>query len=97
MESSSSLASGWFVNGSGGTLRLASGAWVDISTGTTFDIISPYSTSAGECESIGFNAFGECGEVSAVSTPSDVLTPNQLGRLWEPCDAVESPVPASCN
>jgi hypothetical protein len=25
------------------------------------------------------------------------LLPNQLGRLWHPCDAVRSPVPASCR
>ncbi len=93
----SNLASGWFSNGaSSGSLRVASGAYVDDTSGTTFDIISPYSTSAGECSSIGFNAYGECGEVSPAVTPSDVLTPNQLGRLWHPCDAVTSPVPASC-
>ena len=96
MESDSSLASGWFVNSSGGTLRLASGPWSDISSGTTYDIISPYSTSAGECESIGFDAYGACGEVSPVATPTDTLTPNQLGRLWHPCDAVTAPFPAGC-
>jgi hypothetical protein len=98
MESDSSLASGWFVNSGGddSTLRIASGPWVDIMSGTTVDIISPYSTSAGECESIGFDAYGACGGVSAVSTPTDVLSPNQLGRLWHPCDAVMSPVPAGC-
>ncbi len=91
------LASGWFKNSAGGTLRIASGAWVDTMSGTTLDIVKPYQTNAGECESIGFNAYGECGEVSAFSgSPTEVLTPNQLGRLWHPCDAVTSPVPSSC-
>ena len=92
-----SLASGWFANSGGGisTLRIASGAWVSITWGTTIDIISPYSGSAGECESIGFDAVDQCGNISAVSAPTTVLNPNQLGRLWHPCDAVVAPVRAS--
>jgi len=97
MMGSGSLASGWFVNSGGGstTLRIATGTWVDITSGTTIDIVSPYS-SAAECSSIGFDAYDACGAVSPVSTPSDTLTPNQLGGLWRPCDAVASPVPAGC-
>ena len=91
----SNLASGWFVN-SGGRLRLATGAWVDITTGTTLAQINPYSTSAGECESIGFDAVDECGNIGAGSRPTTTLSPNQLGRLWEPCDAVASPNPPGC-
>ena len=28
------------------------------------------------------------------ATPTTNLSPNQLGRLWHPCDAVVAPVPA---
>jgi hypothetical protein len=91
-----SLASGWFNNSSGGTLRIATGSFVDLSSGTTVEIIAPYSTSAGACESIGFDAYDACGDVSGVSRPTTVLSPNQLGRLWRPCDAVASPVPTTC-
>ncbi|MBI5501232.1 MAG: lamin tail domain-containing protein [Deltaproteobacteria bacterium] len=93
------LTNGWFVNTAGGssTLRLASGAWVSITGGTTIDIISPYLGTAGECESIGFDAVDQCGNISAVSAPTTVLAPNQLGRLWHPCDAVVAPSPASCR
>ncbi len=98
MMSTAGDTSGWFVNsgGSSTTLRIATGPFVDMTTGTTIDIISPYSGAAGECQSIGFDAYGACGSVSPVATPTDVLDPNQLGRLWEPCDTLTSPVPASC-
>ncbi|MBW2464341.1 MAG: lamin tail domain-containing protein, partial [Deltaproteobacteria bacterium] len=97
MMSSGGGANGWFVNAGGGSsvLRIATGTWVDITGGTTIDIVSPYSA-ASECSSIGFDAYDACGEVSPLATPTDVLTPNQLGRLWQPCDAVASPVPAGC-
>ncbi|MCZ7599145.1 MAG: hypothetical protein M5U09_17610 [Gammaproteobacteria bacterium] len=78
-------------------MRIATGAWSSITSGTTIEIISPYSGAAGECESIGFDAIGECGEISGLSTPTEVLSPNQLGRLWHPCDAVVAPVPSSCR
>ena len=92
------LASGWFNNTGGGvsTLRLATGEWVDLTTGTTLDVISPYSV-APQCSSIGFDAFDACGNPTALTTPTETLTPNQLGRLWHPCDAVIAPVPASCR
>jgi len=94
MMGTGSLASGWFVNG-GGRLRIATGTWPgNLMDGTTIELINPYSTSAMECESIGFGARGECGEISGVAAPSTRLSPNELGRLWEPCDAVSSPVPA---
>jgi hypothetical protein len=92
----SSLASGWFNNTTGGTFRVATGAFVDMTSGTTIEIINPYLTSAGACESIGFDAYDACGDISGVSRPSEVLSPNQLGRLWRPCDAVVAPSPAVC-
>ncbi|MEM9073531.1 MAG: MopE-related protein [Myxococcota bacterium] len=93
------LASGWFNNGGGGMgrLRVADGAFVDLTSGATYELIAPYSGSADECESIGFNAVDQCGDISPVSTPTEVLTPNQLGRLWRPCDAIAAPFPDTCN
>jgi len=95
----SSLSSGWFNNSGGGssTLRIGTGAWVSITGGTTLEIISPYLGTAPQCSSIGFNAIDECGNVSAISTPTTILTPNQLGRLWHPCDAVVAPNPPTCR
>ncbi|MCB9636037.1 MAG: PKD domain-containing protein [Sandaracinus sp.] len=92
------LSGGWFSNSGGGasTLRLATGAWVDITSGMTLDVISPY-TASPECSSRGFDAFDACGNPSALTSPTETLTPNQLGRLWHPCDAVVDPVPASCR
>ena len=96
----SGLASGWFNNGGGGMsqLRIASGMFVDMTTGTTYELIAPYigASSSDECASTGFDAIGECGNVSGVSTPTERLRPNQLGRLWEPCDFLDAPVPDSC-
>jgi hypothetical protein len=93
------LTNGWFVNTAGGssTLRVASGAWVSISGGTPVDVISPYLGSAASCSSIGFDAVNQCGDISGSVTPTTVLTPNQLGRLWHPCDAVVAPTPAACR
>ncbi len=93
------LTSGWFNNAGGGrsVMRIATGPWSSITSGTTLEIIAPYSGAAAECRSIGFDAIGECGDISAVATPSEVLSPNQLGRLWHPCDAVVAPVPSGCR
>jgi hypothetical protein len=92
------LTSGWFNNSGGGTskLRLASGSWVDMTTGTTIALVSPYKAAA-QCSSIGFNAIDACGEVASGTVPATTLTPNQLGRLWHPCDAIVSPVPTGCK
>ncbi len=92
------LEHGWFNNGGGGAsqLRIARGTYVDPSAGQTIDLIAPYSGVAGQCQSIGFNAYDACGDVSTVSTPTEVLTTNQLGRLWHPCDAVTAPFPDTC-
>jgi len=92
------LTSGWFNNSGGGTskLRLASGSWVDMTTGATIALVSPYKAAA-QCSSIGFNAIDACGEVASGTVPATTLTPNQLGRLWHPCDAIVSPVPTGCK
>ncbi|NMC69950.1 MAG: hypothetical protein GYA57_07795, partial [Myxococcales bacterium] len=60
-------------------------------------IISPYLGTAPQCSSIGFNAVDDCGNISSISTPTTILTPNQLGRLWHPCDAVVAPNPPGCR
>ncbi len=90
--SGSAEDSGWFTNG-GGRLRLATGSFVDFSTGSTIKTIASYS-SAAECKSTGFDAIDTCGDVASSSIPSTTLSPNQLGRLWHPCDSVVSPSPA---
>ena len=94
----SNLASGWFNNSGGGMseLRIATGPWSSITTGSTVELVAPYRGGVAECSSVGFDAVDQCGNISAASTPTTTLTPNQLGRLWKPCDAVVSPVPASC-
>jgi len=92
------LASGWFSNTAGtkSILRVASGAYVDDKTGTTIALVAPYKI-APQCSSIGFNAIDACGDVSSGAVPATTLTPNQLGRLWHPCDAIVSPVPSTCK
>jgi hypothetical protein len=94
-----SLTSGWFNNTGGGqsVLRIATGAWVDITSGTTIALIAPYQTSNAECTSTGFDAVDACGDVAAGAVPTTQLSPSQLGRLWRPCDAVKAPVPSGCN
>lgn len=76
--------------------------WLDVAasgatSGTTLALIAPYLTEADACESIGFDAINQCGDVVGGAAPTTVLAPNQLGRLWHPCDAVVSPVPAGCR
>ena len=94
-----SLSSGWFANAGGAMsqLRIATGAWVSPTSGSTLERIAPYLATASMCGSIGFDAVNKCGEVASGAEPSEVLAMNQLGRLWHPCDAVVAPVPASCR
>jgi len=94
----SSLASGWFNNTGGGLsqLRIATGPWSSITGGITVELVKPYRNGVAECSSVGFDAVDQCGNISAAATPTTTLTPNQLGRLWRPCDAVVSPMPAGC-
>lgn len=91
------LQNGWFNNGGGAQsqLRIASGAFAGPTSGATLEIVRPYSTGAPMCGSVGFNAIDACGEVS--SSASGILSSNQLGRLWRPCDAVVNPNPPSCQ
>jgi hypothetical protein len=95
------LCSGWFKNSGGGQseLRVAPGA---VSSGASLDFtpaqaltrIAPYLSGTGTCESTGFDAIDSCGNVVGGQTPAAALSPNQLGRLWHPCDAVPEAVPA---
>ena len=94
------LCSGWF-NNSGGALselRLAPGAVaggssLSFEASTALARVAPYQP-APVCEGIGFDAVDSCGSVQGGTTPTKTLAPNQLGRLWHPCDAVVNPVPA---
>lgn len=95
------LCSGWFKNGGGGQseLRVApgavsSGASLDFTPGNAITRIAPYQSAPGTCQSTGFDAIDSCGNVVGGQTPTDTLSPNQLGRLWHPCDAVIAPSPA---
>jgi hypothetical protein len=91
----SSLASGWFTNSGGGTFRIATGAYVSPTGGTTIDSLV-YTGGPGGCGSAGYDALDRCGDFTAVST-FGTLAMNQLGRLWHPCDAVVAPMPMSCR
>jgi hypothetical protein len=95
------LCSGWFNNTGGGQseLRLANGT-IAATGAPTFTPsaaiarIAPYLSSGGTCTSIGFDAVDSCGTVMGGTQPNTILMPNQLGRLWHPCDRVLAPVPA---
>ncbi|MCC7536078.1 MAG: hypothetical protein IT379_07690, partial [Deltaproteobacteria bacterium] len=98
-------SSGWFNNNptAESVLRIATGTWasagmtLEPADGRTIEIVQPYLGTAPECSSIGFDAIGACGDDLQPTSPSPtaVLTPNQLGRLWRPCDAVTSPASGS--
>lgn len=97
------LCSGWFNNTGGGMseLRVAPGTVAPGSNPTFAPTaavarVSPYlpvSGSSPSCSSIGFDAVDSCGTVAAGTAPTTQLSPNQLGRLWHPCDAIIAPVP----
>lgn len=93
------LQSGWFNNSGGAMsqLQISTGPFESMSDGDVYAAVGPYIASARACESVGFDALDACGNVTAESLPTERLTPNQLGRLWHPCDAVESPSPADCR
>jgi Putative metal-binding motif len=98
------LCNGWFNNTGGGLseLQVAQGTIPngDVPAFTPANVIArvaPYLPSSGsqaDCVSTGFDAVDSCGTVTGGSEPSATLSPNQLGRLWHPCDAVLGPVPA---
>ncbi len=95
------LCSGWFNNTGGGMseMQIARGtvmtqADLNFSTTNMLARIAPYQTSSTSCTSTGFDAVDSCGTVVAASMPTAMLTPNQLGRLWHPCDAVVGASPA---
>ena len=100
----SSLCSGWFNNTGGGQseLRVAAGTiptggTPSFSPGSAIVRIAPYLPTSGslaDCVSVGFDAVDSCGSIVGGSVPTTPINPNQLGRLWHPCDAVTSPVPA---
>lgn len=93
------LCSGWFNNTGGGLSELQVAPGV-VSTAPSFTAgaaiarVAPYLASTGACTSTGFDAVDSCGSVVGGSQPNSILSPNQLGRLWHPCDAVSSPSPA---
>lgn len=99
--SGANLCSGWFNNSGGGSseLQLAAGTVAPGSIPTfagPVARVAPYLStgSAAACSSIGFDAVDSCGTIVGGSSPTAVLAPNQLGRLWHPCDAVLGAAPA---
>ena len=92
------LESGWFNNSGGGSssLQLAPGT---VPAGGPPDFsnpiaqVAPYVGGNPVCVGIGFNAVNSCGDFMGTTTPTTPLSPNQLGRLWHPCDAVPSASP----
>ncbi|MBU1535409.1 lamin tail domain-containing protein [Myxococcota bacterium] len=91
-----SMDSGWFANSSGGVLRIGTGEYVDFGSGTTLAMVDGYSSTA-QCTSVGFDTWDTCGDITSTDTPIDTLSPNQLGQLWRPCDAVLNPFPSTCE
>jgi hypothetical protein len=89
------LSSGWFTNSGGGSFRIATGAYVSPTGGSTIDSLV-YTGSTSGCGSAGYDAVDRCGDFTTAST-FGALGTNQLGRLWHPCDAVVSPMPAACR
>ncbi|MCK6546716.1 lamin tail domain-containing protein [Myxococcota bacterium] len=95
------VCSGWFNNTGGGLseMQLAIGtvmsqADLDFATSVVLTRVAPYVTAADACVSTGFDALDSCGNVTGGATPAATLDPNQLGRLWHPCDAVVGATPA---
>ncbi len=88
--------SGWFNNNNAGSLRVATGAYSGPFDGTTVLLVTDYVAGQTDCESIGFDALGACGEITPDVVPTDELRDNQLGRLWHPCDAVIGAFPPGC-
>jgi len=89
-------SSGWFNNGAAGSLRVATGVYEGPFSGTTVLLVTGYVANQSDCESVGFDAVGACGELAPGVVPSDKLRDNQLGRLWHPCDSVVAAYPPGC-
>jgi hypothetical protein len=94
------LCSGWFNNTGGGMseMHLAVGtvmaqADLNFATSNVLTRVAPYQSSSGACISTGFDAVDSCGTVVGGAMPTATLNPNQLGRLWHPCDAVVGATP----
>ncbi len=97
------ICSGWFNNTGGGLSEMqvapgtvANAASLGFTPAAAIARVAPYLPSTGfspACSSIGFDAVDSCGSVVGGTAPTTALSPNQLGRLWHPCDAVPSPVP----
>jgi hypothetical protein len=95
------LDTGWFNNAGGGSgiMQVSPGLVPDGGAPDFFSPppltqVSPYVGGTQVCVGVGFNATSTCGDFMG-ATPTTVLAPNQLGRLWHPCDVMgPSAVPA---
>ena len=81
-------------NPGGGTVNCVRWAEVNPAMASVVDLGMVFSS--GEFRSYADAAVNACGDVDAGSEPTTRLLPDQLGRLWHPCDAVVNPVPAGC-
>ena len=55
VQSNTTDRSGWFVNSSG-SLRVATGPFIDADSGQTIALIDPYRGGQANCQSVGFDA-----------------------------------------
>ena len=69
-------------------------AFVDMASGEQIAAVDGYSGAGDDCESIGYDARGACGELYAEEPSLELLSTNQLGALWHPCNAVQGAYPA---
>lgn len=97
VEGNRTNTSGWFNNGGGGSLRVATGDFDGPASGQTIARVVDYLGGSDDCQGVGFDAVDACGDVLPGAEPTRRLRGNQLGRLWHPCDAVVRPNPDTCR
>lgn len=97
------LDTGWFNNAGGGQgiLQISQGTVADGGTPdfvmpTPLAQVSPYVGGNLACVGVGFNAVSTCGDFMSTVTPSTTNAPNQLGRLWHPCDVMGNTAVPTC-
>lgn len=96
-----SLDTGWFNNAGGGSsvMQVAPGTVAATSVPDflmPIAEVAPYLGGQSSCVGVGFNAVSTCGEFMGTMTPTTPLNPNQLGRLWHPCDVLGNSAVPNC-
>jgi hypothetical protein len=97
------LDTGWFNNAGGGSSimqvspgQVPSGGPPDFFSPPPIAQVAPYVGGTVVCQGVGFNAVNTCGDFMGTTTPTTVLSPNQLGRLWHPCDVMGPSAVPTC-